>query len=465
VGGRSIGGRRAGLSRTAAAAAPSVAVDAMCAQAGVIAVRDLDELIYTAHLVLAQPLPAGRRLGIVGNAGGVGVLAADAAQDVGLVVPELSPELRNRIEGVATAANPIDLGAAASPEQYARAIRALAKSGEVDSLLVVFAATRVADPDAVLAALADATAGPGGVPVAAVLIGWSDPPCCIGPAEVPVYRSAEAAIVATGHAIRYAEWRRAAHGGGSIDTTPDETSAAFVRTVLADTPAGRWLAPAESHRLLNRFGIDAPTGELARSAAETVACADRMGYPVVVKAADPNVVHRTDRGLVRVGLRTADDVRDAYAHLAPVLGDDRTPVLVQRQITDGVEIAVGAIRDSAFGPLVMVAAGGIATDVWDDRAFLLPPVTVGEAERAIRSLRVAPLLLGHRGSLPGNLTALAQLVSDVARLATDVPELAELDLNPVIVAPDAVHCIDAKIRLAPGTVLDEGVPRRLADPR
>ncbi|HYJ68837.1 MAG TPA: GNAT family N-acetyltransferase [Nocardioidaceae bacterium] len=465
VGGRSAGGRRAGLSHTAAAAAPSVAVDALCARAGVIAVRDLDEMVDAAHLLVDQPLPAGRRFGIVGNAGGIGVLAADAAQDAGLVVPELSTELRGRMDGVATASNPVDLGAAASPEQYIAVVRAMLESGEVDSLLVVFAATRVAVGDEVLAALADVTADFAGVPVAAVLLGLPNPPASIGPTRVPVYRSAEDATVAVGHATRYAEWRLAVHESGAVDATPDEISASFVRTLLADTPTGRWLAPSESRRLLDRVGISAPAGELAQSADEAAARADCVGYPVVVKAADPSVVHRTDRGLVRVGLRTADDVREAYAHLATAIGDDRTPVLVQRQVTDGVEIAVGAVRDPTFGPLVMVAAGGIATEVWDDRAFLLPPVTVGEADQAIRSLRVAPLLLGHRGSLPVNLAALAQLVSDVSRLATDVPELAELDLNPVIVTPDSVHCVDAKVRLAPGAVLDEGVPRRLADPR
>ncbi len=466
VGGRSAGGRRAGLSHTAAAAAPSVAVDALCARAGVIAVRDLDELVETAHLVLDQPLPRGPRLGIVGNAGGIGVLAADAAPGAGLAVPELTAGFRSGLAGVAAAANPIDLGAAATAEQYATVVKAIADSGEVDSMLVVFAATRVSETEAVLAALGKATAADSPVPVAAVLLGVSDPPTSVGSRSVPVFRSAEAAVGAIGHAARYAAWRNATHDHGDVaGTEVEDRSEALVQTVLAAAPEGRWLAPAETRQLLDAQGFTAPIGELADTAAAAVATAERIGFPVVVKAADPRVVHRTDQGLVLVGLRTADEVRDGYARLVSLLNVDQTLVLVQPQITGGVEVAVGAVRDPAFGPLVMVAAGGIATDVWDDRVFLLPPVSAEDADRAIRSLRIAPLLLGHRGSAAADVASTTKLIVAVGRLADTVPELAELDLNPVVVTPDGIHCVDAKLRLAPGATLDEGIPRRLPDPR
>jgi acyl-CoA synthetase (NDP forming) len=168
---------------------------------------------------------------------------------------------------------------------------------------------------------------------------------------------------------------------------------------------------------------------------------------------------------VLVGLRTVDEVRNAYARIAAVLETDAPLVLLQPQVDEGVEIAVGAVRDPTFGPMVMVAAGGIATDVWDDRIFLLPPVTADDVARAVRSLRVAPLLLGFRGRTPGDIAELERVILAVARLADEVPEVAELDINPVVVTPDGVSCIDGKLRLAPAAALDAGVPRRLADPR
>jgi acyl-CoA synthetase (NDP forming)/GNAT superfamily N-acetyltransferase len=467
VGGRSTSGQRAGQSHTAAAAAPVVAVDALCAQAGVIAVHDTEELIDVAHLLLNQPLPGGPRLGIVGNAGGVGVLAADAAQAAGLVVPEISPEVRARLGGgTAGSSNPIDLGAAATPEGYDAAIRELRDSGELDALLVVFAATRVGDSDKVTAAIAGAAAGSSTVPVAAVLLGESEPPTTLGQAEVPVYRSAESAATAFAHASRYAAWRQAPRSDRQpVEALLGGATESLVRDILTATPDGRWLAPPETSELLGAYGVDAPIGEIVHSADEAAAAADRIGFPVVVKAADATVVHRTDRGLVLVGLRSADEVRNAYGRIAAVLETDEPVVLLQPLVTDGVEIAVGAVRDPTFGPMIMVAAGGIATDVWDDRVFLLPPVTADDVARAVRSLRVAPLLLGFRGSTPSDIAELERLILAVARLADEVPEVAELDINPVVVRPDGVRCIDGKLRLAPAAALDEGVPRRLADPR
>ncbi len=466
VGGRSTSGQRAGQSHTAAAAAPVVAVDALCAQAGVIAVHDTEELIDVAHLLLKQPLPGGPRLGIVGNAGGVGVLAADAAQAAGLVVPEISSEVRAGFGGAAGSSNPIDLGAAATPEGYDAAIRELRDSDEVDALLVVFAATRVGDSDAVTAAIARGAAGSSAIPVVAVLLGESAPPTALGQADVPVYRSAESAATALAHASRYAAWRQAPRSDRQpVEALLDGATQSLVRDILTATPEGRWLAPPETSELLGAYGVDAPIGEIVHSADEAAAAADRIGFPVVVKAADATIVHRTDRGLVLVGLRSVDEVRTAYGRIATVLESDEPLVLLQPQVAGGVEVAVGAVRDPTFGPMIMVAAGGIATDVWDDRVFLLPPVTADDVARAVRSLRVAPLLLGFRGSSPGDIAELERVILAVARLADEVPEVAELDINPVVVTPDGVSCIDGKLRLAPAAALDEGVPRRLADPR
>jgi len=194
---------------------------------------------------------------------------------------------------------------------------------------------------------------------------------------------------------------------------------------------------------------------------DAILAANRIGFPVVIKAADPAVVHKTDRGLVRTGLSTPDDVRRAVHAIARELGTREPVVLVQSEVGAGVEVALGVVRDPSFGPLVMVAAGGIATEVWDDRVFLMPPLAEGDAARAIRSLRIWPLLAGFRGSAAVDVPALEELVQAVGQLALDVPEVAEMDLNPVIMTPAGAACVDAKIRLVPAGPDDVGVPRSL----
>jgi hypothetical protein len=186
---------------------------------------------------------------------------------------------------------------------------------------------------------------------------------------------------------------------------------------------------------------------------------------VVLKAADPALVHKSDRHLVRVGLESSADVHAAVTDLVNELGDPMAPLLVQAQFSGGTELAVGVVRDKAFGPLVMVGAGGVTIDVLADRAFLVPPLTPVDVTRALQSLRLWPLLTGFRGSPPLDVDGLVQLVVAVGDLAMDVPEVAELDLNPVIVSPTAAVCVDTKIRLAqPVGPQDAGVPRRLRAP-
>jgi succinyl-CoA synthetase beta subunit len=231
---------------------------------------------------------------------------------------------------------------------------------------------------------------------------------------------------------------------------------------MSDTDG--WQPVTIVHQLLGCFGIEAPTGEIATGRSEAVAVAERMGYPVVVKVADPTVLHKTDRGLVRTGAASMADVAEAVAGFESELGASSPEVLVQPEVAEGVEVAVGVVRDRNFGPLVMVAAGGIAIDVWADQVFLMPPITDGDAARAIRALRIWPLLAGYRGSQAADVTALEHLIVRVGRLASDVPHVAELDLNPVILGPIGAACVDAKLRLQVPSVLDGGVPRRLRAP-
>jgi acyl-CoA synthetase (NDP forming)/GNAT superfamily N-acetyltransferase len=461
VGGRSPGGRRAGASHTAAAAAPATSVQAMFSQAGVIAVTGIPDLVDTARLLTTQPLPGGLRLAVCGNAGGIGVLAADTAHDDGLVVADLPSGVRGRLRAVtgpaASVDNPVDLGAAASPSVFGDAVSLLLDCDEVDSLLVVIAATRAADPVELMASVTDAVAQDPAKPVAIVLLGMPDAPNSVGDPAVPIFGSTEAAVSALGHASRYGVWRRAPQGT-AMSPSPAAVDRAMevVNQALTDQPDGCWLSPDQAHGLLEPFGVETLAGLVARSTEEAVRGAEASGFPVVVKAAAPAIVHKTDRGLVATRLDDADQVREAVGRFQATLMDPSTPVLVQRQVAQGVELVVGGYRDPTFGPLVMVGAGGVETEIAADRSFLLPPVTDVDAASALRALRMWPLLTGYRGAAPVDHESVERIVQCVARLMQDIPEVSELDLNPVIAGPDGVSCVDAKVRLEPAPRTVEG---------
>ncbi|MDQ6686468.1 MAG: GNAT family N-acetyltransferase [Actinomycetota bacterium] len=434
-GGSSAAGTRAGASHTAANATPARALQALFRAAGVVDVESIDDLVDTAALLTEQPLPGGTRLGILGNAGGLGIIAADAAQRTGLDVPELSRRTRDRMRpaapGLAGTSNPVDLGAAASADGFGAAAHILLNSGEVDSLLVVVAATAVTDLDAIAAAVERTAALSPDVPCLSVMTGASGPP----PLRTTRFGSSEAAVRALAHAVRYAAWRRTAAARPA--PSPDDAAA---------SPTGqlRWLDTAESERLLTPVGVRCVPSFEARTDHDVMAALRRIHYPVVVKTGIPEVVHKSEDRLVRTALTRRSEVLQAVHEIQAVTGP-ATAVLVQRQVS-GPELAVGIVRHADFGPLVMVASGGTGLDLWGDQTFLMPPLTADDVQSALRSLRTWPLLIGFRGSKPLDVQAVVDLVLAVGRLAVERPDLIELDLNPVIVTDDGPLCVDVKIR-------------------
>jgi len=450
--GRSAAGQRAGASHTAAAAAPDVAVDALFSQAGVIRVETLGELLDTARLLTEQPLPAGDRLAIIGNAGGVNVLAADAAEAAGLRVPALT-----------AGDNPLDLGAGATPAAFAATVEEFATSGEVDAVLLVVAATKANDVDAVLAGVTPVLDRHKRLTAAAVLIGAVDPPAALGKRRTPVYDLPEQAVRALAHAARYAQWRRTPLGGRPVLSRVDVAGArAAVEAALAS--GGGWQPYPRIADILGRYGIPVlPCAEVTGERAAVHAAA-AVGYPVVLKAADPNLVHKSDIGAVHIGLRAPDEVRAAYRAVAAAVGRTEPPVLVQALARGQAELVAGVVHDPLFGSLVMLGLGGVYTDLLGDRVFRLVPMTDKDAGQMWRSLRAARLLTGYRGAPPVDTAAVEDLVLRLGRLAEDIPEIAELDLNPVLVGPDSAVAVDAKLRLAPRGVEPDALLRRLRRP-
>ena len=464
VGGRSSGGRRAGASHTAASASPSVAVDALFAQAGVIGCDGADDMAEAALLLAEQPLPAGRRVAVLTNAGGTGVLAADAADSCGLSVPELSARLRAKIaryvSGTTGTGNPVDTGAAVPARDLGAIADLLLGSDEVDAVLVLLVATGANDAAAGMHAVAAARARHPEKPLVLVPMGGLRAPAQ-GLPGITTYRSHAAAVRALARATRYAEWR--AHppeAAAAVRSDPPEEARPAAASLMGTaTDEHGWLSVADATGLLAAYGLD-PLGEVVSGADAAVEAAGWLGYPVAVKVAGREVPHKSDRGLVKVGVSSPEGVAAAVAAFQQELGDPDVPVLVQN-VASGVEIALGVVRDPRFGPLVMVAAGGVAVEVWKDHTFMLPPVSRSDALRAIRSLRIWPLLDGFRGSPRADVDGLVDLVVELGALAEDVPQVADVDLNPVIVGPDSCAVVDVKVRLDRGAVVDPGIPRRL----
>jgi acyl-CoA synthetase (NDP forming)/RimJ/RimL family protein N-acetyltransferase len=441
--GRSAAGRRAGLSHTAAAATSDVRVDALFAQAGVLRCTTVEEMLDSSRAFDSMRVPAGGRIAIVGNAGGLGVLAGDAAAAAGLSVPSLSAEVRRRLPGPGAPDNPLDLGAGATTADLKRSIAVLAASGEVDALVGVVAATRANAPHELLAALADSP-----LPAVVVAVGQAFEPLLIGShgQRVPVFPFPEAAVRALGQVVHYGRWRRSSRG--SIPHLADiraSDAQALVTGALDAKPQGGWLGAELTANLLSAYGVRTAALRVARSRSGAIRAASAVGYPVALKTADASVVHKSDTAGVMTDLTNGRVVADAYQRITTA--HPGHPVVVQPMVEGDVELLVGAVQDPSFGPVLMLAMGGVWSELLDDRTFRLIPITELDATAMVNDLRCAPLLNGYRGARPCNIEAVEDVLVRVSRLVVDHPEVAELDLNPVRVSADGAVTVDAKVRL------------------
>ena len=454
--GRSDAGQRAAGSHTAAAASPDVAVDALFARAGVIRVTTMTELFDTALLVGDQPLPAGPAVAVVGNAGGPGILAADACSLAGLDVPVLAPAtqtaLRSLLPAAAAVANPVDLLAGATGAQYRAAVSAALADPGVDAVIVVYTSPLGSDPSEVGAGVAAATIG-ATKPVIACFLDSATPPAALrhpagSASAVPCLPFPERAAAALSRAWSYRRWRDRPHGDEpSLAGVDAQAGRRVVAGVLAARPGGGWLDAADAWALLRAYGLPLVESRPVTSAAQAMAEASEVGFPVALKAASGRLVHKSDVGAIHLGLADQAAVGSAWSALEAALGNGLGTAVVQPMAAPGVETIVGVVDDPAFGPLVMFGLGGVATDLLGDRALRSTPLTDVDAADMVRSLRASPLLAGYRGAPSVDLGALADVLQRVGRLADDLPEVAELDLNPIIARPDGALILDAKIRV------------------
>ena len=454
--GRSAAGQQAAASHTAAVATPLASREALFEQAGIIATPGLGELTEAAALLATQPPPAGRSVAIISNVGGAGVLAADACTDQGLTVHQPNGDTRQRLhtlvpDGAVT--GPVDTTATVSGDAFRQCLELLSADDDVDAIIALVLPTAATGDLA-----ASITQARVSVPIAAVMLGQPESVRLLDGADgkrIPAYDRPEAAAGAMARAAAYGTWRAAPTG--PVPAFPD-VSAAQARTLvggfLSHAPDGGWLPPREATALLACYGIAPVPLTAVASADEAVAAAASTAGPVALKGDVEGLLHKTDAGAVRLDLRTEDDVRAAYEWLAAHFGASLREVSVQPMISGGTEVLVGVADDHMFGPLIVFGLGGIATNVLADHAARLAPLTTTDADTLISSVRAAPLLRGYRGTPAADFPPLAKdalrdLLLRVSRLAEDLPEITELDLNPVIARPDGAHIVDARIKLMP----------------
>jgi len=444
--GRSAPDRRAAVSHTAAAAAPLITRQALFEQAGIIATTSFGELLDAAVLMSSQPVPAGTTVAIVSNGGGAGALAADACADAGLAVAATGGPARDRLRQVLPAAasvdGPVDTTAAVSPQAFTEALRITAAEENVAGLIAVV----VPGGSASLLPVLSAARLP--VPVTAVVL---DQPEAVrllpgdGAApSVPAYAYPESAARALARAARYGTWR--SRPPGTVPELTDvraEPARTIVASFLARMPGGGWLSAEEADGVLRCYGLPMVEFRRAAGADAAVAAAAGLGGHVALKADVPGLLHKTAAGAVELDLHGADEVSAAMGRLQARFAGRMSGVLVEPMITGGIETLAGVVQEPVFGPVVVFGLGGINSGALADHAARLAPLTGTDAEDLIRAIRAAPALLEHAP----DTGPLRDMLLRVSRLADDLPQVAELDLNPVIVRADGVTAVDARIRV------------------
>ena len=459
--GRSTAGARAASSHTGALAASDTIVDDLFRQSGVIRTLTLEELFDVAALLANQPLPLGRRVGIVTNAGGPGILASDACEGSDLEIPQLSEETKEKLRAFLPAAasvgNPVDMIASATAEDYRRAIRVMLDDPEIDSILVIYIPVLPNDAASVSAVIGECgvEARVVGKTVLATFMSAHGTPEALAP--VPSYRFPERAVTALARATKYAEWRRSPRG---TVLQYDDFDREQLRSIVDRSVAkgGGWLDPLDANAMLLAAHI--PTALIAsvNDVYDAVSTSMRMGFPVALKAQGP--LHKTEAGGVKLGLQDEREVREAYLEMTSRLGDQMTGATIQQMIAGGVEVMVGAVADPLFGHLVVYGAGGTLVELLSDVAFRTHPLTDADATDMLHAVRWSKLFAGFRGAPPSDVAALRDVLTRLSHLLTVCPEIREVDLNPVKVLPRGAATVDARIRIE--AVTPDAPTRRIA---
>ncbi|MCW2751401.1 MAG: family N-acetyltransferase [Aeromicrobium sp.] len=423
--------------------APQSAVDAMFRQAGVIQVDTLDEMFDVAQLLAHQPLPRGNRVAVVGNSDAVALIVADAAAAAGLQVAE-----------------PVSLGADANADDFEVAIESALVSPDVDALVAVYIPPLNTTGEEVANVLA-AVGEQSDKPIVSTFLGSEGVPVLLrvpdllggsaGRGSVPSYAAPESAVRALARVVNYAEWAARDHGEFRIALDHRTGDArALVRQVLDAAPRGALLSTEQVHALLACYGIDLWTWINVHTKEEAIAAGERLGWDAILKAGSEHLRTRPDLAHIWRGIHNPDDMSAAWDDLTSWTGMRKdTRFFVQRAAPDGIQVSFSVTEDPLFGPLVSFGLAGAPSELLDDRSYGIPPLTDLDAEAMIRNLRSAPLLYGYRGSEPVDVDGLQDIIVRLAAMKDDLPEIAELDLEPVSVNADGFTALSARAKVVP----------------
>jgi acetyl coenzyme A synthetase (ADP forming)-like protein len=454
--GRTPGGSRAASSHTGALAGSDAAVQALFHQSGVIRTDTIEELFDTALLLGSQPIPAGPRVAILTNAGGPGIMAADACEGAGLVLPTLEPKtvkaLRAFLPAEASTKNPVDMIASAEADSFEKALKLLVQDKTIDSVIVIFVPPLVTGAQEVARAILAGAAG-SPKPVISCFMGSHGVPeslASLNEGHIPSYAFPEAAARTLARVARYGKWRKAPAGTVPELKGIDRESA---RALMARAESG-WLPAPILADLLRAYGIHPNPIKIATNRGEAAVMAKQVGFPAVFKVLSPDVVHKSDVGGVRLNIQTEEEAARTFDQLSRTLREAEPKarfqgVTVERMVMGGVETIIGMTRDPSFGPVVLFGLGGITVELLRDVSLRVAPLTDTDAQEMLREIRGYPLLDGYRGSSPVNQAMLRDVLHRISALALDFPEIQELDLNPVLAFPgdQPAVVLDARLKL------------------
>jgi acetyl coenzyme A synthetase (ADP forming)-like protein len=455
--GRSAAGARATSSHTGALlAASDVTVDALFRQAGVIRTDTLEELFDVASLLANQPPPKGRRVGIITNGGGPGILCADTCEAEGLEISVLTEESQTKLRGFlaahASVGNPVDMIASAPAEHYRQAIRVVAADSSVDALIVIFVPPLVTRAEDVAGAIVESVRGMDSrKPLLTVFMSAREVPDALKTdgVRIPSYAFPESAAIALARVARYGEWR--ARRPGSVPRFEGLRQDEAARIVAAELRhGGGWITPQEVHALLSCYGLPVLEQRVVATPGDAGRAAEEMGGAIALKAVGPGIVHKTDLGGVRLQLEGGEEVQDAAERMAVSMASKGHPpeaFLVQKMAPAGLEMIAGVVHDAHFGPVVACGAGGTLVELLGDVSVRLTPLTREDASEMLRELKTYPLLTGFRGAAKADVAALEDVLLRISAMVEDLPQIAELDCNPIIVHERGAVVVDARVRV------------------
>ena len=448
-------GAKAASSHTGSLAGADMAYGAAFRRSGVIRAENFEALFDYATAFAMQPLPAGERIAIITNAGGPGIMAADAAETLGLkmVAPTKASDVKLRAFMPASGAfgNPIDVIGDAEPDRYTKAFEVMQDDENIDAIIVVVTPQNMTRPLELAGMLAAAHKGK--KPVLAAFMGGTEVASAkekLMAVGIPNYPSPDRAVTALRAMCDYAAWKRRP---ARIVTRFPVNRRRVDRIINLQTRSGApQMGEVEAKEILRAYDFNVLPGQLARTSDESVEIAERIGYPVVLKISSPDIIHKSDFGGVRINLANAEQVRDAF-DLMMVRIQRRAPNahlrggFVEKMGQRGREVILGMTRDPQFGPMLMFGLGGIFVEVMKDVTFHLAPITAEEAMQMLKGTRSYALLQGARGQAPVDLDAIAGALQRISQLATDYPQISELDINPFIVGPVGMQAYVADARM------------------